>query len=237
MTIKGIIVVIILPLILVAVYMALEPISLIPFNQSELPLASSESMDVCENQPKFIKKDLDRLLNDYLVSGKFIGASLGVYLLGCDDYTGSGGLRNKKHRLKMETSTSLRIASVTKPMTAIAIMQLLEQKFLEIDIPIKRYLPNLPKTSIGDITIRQLLGHTSGIRHYSSLLEAMSFTNYGTLSESLNEFVFDPLSSKSGTRFEYSSYGYTVLGAIIEERTGKTYEEYMRANIWGVAGM
>ena len=217
--------------------MVVEPISLNPFSQYELPFVSSDSMVACEGQPKFTNKELDRLLNEYLVSSKFLGVSLGVFLSGCDDYTGSGGLRNKKHRLKMKTSTSLRIASVTKPMTAIAIMQLFEQELLELDVPIKHYLPYLPKTSVGDITIRQLLGHTSGLRHYSSLWEAMSFTNYGTLSGSLNEFIFDPLNFKSGTRYEYSSYGYTVLGAIIEELSGETYEEYMRANIWGVAGM
>ena len=227
----------ILSLTLVSTYLILEPVSLNPFSQYEPPLTSSEPLDICVNHPQFNNTKLDGLLDGYFTSGKFLGASLGVAMVACGDYVGGGGLSDKRNRSRMTASTAMRTASLTKPMTAVAIMQLLERRLLELDAPIKRYLPLLPKTSVGEITVRQLLSHTSGIRHYTSALDAMSFTNYTSFSDSLNAFISDPLSSEPGTVYEYSSYGYTVLGAIIEELSGKSYAEYMRANIWDTAGM
>jgi serine beta-lactamase-like protein LACTB len=228
---------IILSLLLLGAYIVFEPNSLNPFSQYEVPLTSSESLDICTTHPQHSNTELDGLLNQYLSSGGFLGAALGISIAGCDDYAGGGGLSNKGNRSRMTASTPMRTASITKPMTAVAIMQLFEQGLLELDAPIKRYLPNLRKKTTGDITIRQLLSHTSGIRHYTSPLDAMSFTHYASVSDGLSKFISDPLTSEPGSRYEYSSYGYSVLGAVIEELTGQSYGEYMRANIWDRAGM
>jgi CubicO group peptidase (beta-lactamase class C family) len=130
-----------------------------------------------------------------------------------------------------------RIASITKPMTAIAIMQLYEKGMLDLDKPIQTYIKEFPKKIKGDITIRHLLKHTSGISHYSSKWDALSFTHYTTLVDALDAFKDNDLEFEPGTQFMYSSYGYTVLGAIIEKVTQMSYGEYMKKNIWDIAGM
>src|SRR5690606_14760285 len=130
-----------------------------------------------------------------------------------------------------------RIASITKPMTDIAIMQLYEKGMLDLDKPIQTYLKEFPKKAKGDITIRHLLKHTSGISHYSSKWDAMSFTHYPTLVAALDAFKEKELEFEPGTQYVYSSYGYTVLGAIIEKVSQMSYGEYMRKNIWDKAGM
>lgn len=71
----------------------------------------------------------------------------------------------------------------------------------------------------------------------SSHLEVLSFTHYDSLIDALNEFKDDPLEFKPGTSFLYTTYGYTILGAIIEKVSGKSFAEHMRENIFLPAGM
>lgn len=214
------------------IYFGIEPVSLNPLSELKTPFNSNKSTVGCLDGDR-----LDDLLDQYLESSEFLGASLGVYKDGCSDYLAAGGWSNKRQRSSMVASTQVRTASVTKPMTAIAIMQLFEKGILELDTPIGNYLSNLPNTLIRDVTVRQLLGHTSGVRGYASVFEAMSYSQYEALSESLRQFIDDPLDSPPGTEYQYTSYGYSILGAIIEEQTGKSYREYMRDHIWSVAGM
>lgn len=115
-----------------------------------------------------------------------------------------------------------RIASITKPMTAIAIMQRYERGMIDLDKPIQTYIKEFPRKVKGDITIRLLLKHTSGIAHYSSKWDALSFTHYPTLANALDAFKDRELDFEPGTQYRYSSYGYTVLGAIIEEVSPKS---------------
>lgn len=113
-------------------------------------------------------------------------------------------------------------------MTAIAIMHLYEKGMLDLDKPIQTYLKEFPKKIKGDITIKNLLKHTSGISHYSSKCDALSFTHYTTLVDALNAFKHNDLEFETGTQFMYSCYGYTVLGAIIEKVTQMSYGEYIK---------
>ena len=108
---------------------------------------------------------------------------------------------------------------------------------LDLDKPIQTYLTKFPKKDKGTITISYLLKHTSGISHYSSKWDAMSLTNYPTLIEAVETFKDNELEFTPGTQFLYSSYGYTVLGAIIEKVSQMSYGAYMKKNIWDVAGM
>lgn len=122
-------------------------------------------------------------------------------------------------------------------MTAIAIMQLYEKGIIDLDKPIQTYLKEFQKKDKGEITIRHLLNHTSGISHYSSKWNALSFIHYPTLVAALEVFKDDELAFEPGTQYLYSSYGYTVLGAIIEKMSQMSYGKYMQINIWNKAGM
>lgn len=177
------------------------------------------------------------IINEHMASNNFLGVTAGLYIENCGTYLSGAGFTDKGDQKRTNSDMLGRIASITKPMTAIAIMQLHEKGILDLDKPIQTYLKEFPKKAKGDITIRHLLKHTSGISHYSSKWDALSFTYYETLVDALDAFKDNELNFEPGTQYMYSSYGYTVLGAIIEKVSQMSYGEYMRKNIWDKAGM
>ena len=84
--------------------------------------------------------------------------------------------------------------------------------------------------------MRQVAGHLAGIRHYDTG-EFENREHYGTVTEGLASFAADSLLFEPGTEFSYSSYGYNLLGAVIEGASGRSYLEYMRDVVLGPAGM
>ena len=124
--------------------------------------------------------------------------------------------------------TRFRVGSLTKIMTVAALMRLVEQRRVALDDPVSKYLSDFPH---GEITLRQLAGHLSGIRHYTND-EFLNKTHYDSATASLAKFANDPLLSKPGEKYFYSSYGYDVLGAVIEKVTGQHFEEAMRSLVF-----
>lgn len=125
----------------------------------------------------------------------------------------------------------------TKPMTALAIMKLYEESKIDLDVPIQTYLEEFPIKKEGEITIRQLLKHTSGIPNYSSNWDGFTYSHYPSLIKATEHFKDIDLAFKPETGFLYSTYGYIILGAIIEKVSGQSCEDYMLHNIWRKAGM
>ena len=117
--------------------------------------------------------------------------------------------------------TRFRGGSLTKLITVAALMRLADQRRVNLDDPVSRHLPNYPH---GAITLRQLAGHLSGIRHYLNA-EFLNQTHYSSATDSLRKFASDPLLFAPGEKYFYSSYAYDVLGAVIEKVTGKTFPD------------
>ena len=231
----------ILTLLTIGIIWIIEPLSLNPFSQVQINEAESENNFDCEESQFTTNNELEskanEIINRSIASNDFLGVTAGLYIENCGTYLAGAGFVNKNDQKRTSSDMLGRIASITKPMTAIAIMQLYEKGMLDLDKPIQTYLKEFPKKAKGDITIRHLLKHTSGISHYSSKWDAMSFTHYPTLVAALDAFKERELEFKPGTQYAYSSYGYTVLGAIIEKVSQMSYGEYMRKNIWDKAGM
>jgi CubicO group peptidase (beta-lactamase class C family) len=146
------------------------------------------------------------------------------------------GLADVENSVPARSNTVYRIASVSKPITAVAAMQLVERGKLDLDAPIQKYCPAFPEKP-WKITARHLLGHLSGIRHYKPDENFNSTRHFGSISESLDAFKNDPLLQEPGTKFTYSTYGYVVLGCVIEGASGTKYADYVRENIFLPAGM
>ncbi|MBL8957245.1 MAG: beta-lactamase family protein, partial [Myxococcaceae bacterium] len=132
--------------------------------------------------------------------------------------------------------TSYRLASVTKTLTGVAIMQLVEQGKVSLDAEVQAYLPRFPKKQ-GPITVRDLLTHVSGIYHYRDPKKEGHFKRHFSTEQSLALFKDWPLAHDPGTKFLYTTYGYDVLGAIVEAASGKSYADYLRDHVFGPAGM
>ena len=149
----------------------------------------------------------------------------------------AAGFSKEETKEVFTTSTLTRLASIAKPMTAIAILQLFENGQLNLDSPIQEYLPDFPIKPEGEITVRHLLNHSSGIPAYKDVEEAENQITYESTAAALDVFKDRNLIATPGTAFNYTTYGYVVLGSIIENVSGKTYETYMKDNIWDIANM
>jgi CubicO group peptidase (beta-lactamase class C family) len=132
-------------------------------------------------------------------------------------------------------ATVYRLASVSKTITAAAVMQLVERGRFDLDAPIQRYVPTFPAKS-APVTARQLLSHLSGIRHYQGD-EELSVREYPSLTAALAIFDRDSLLHAPGKRFTYSTYGYTLLGAALEAAAGISFVEYLHTYILAPAGI
>ena len=149
------------------------------------------------------------------------------------------GMADLENSVPAKAATVYRIASVAKPITAVAVMQLVERGKLDLDAPIQKYVPTFPGKP-WPITTRQLLGHLSGIRNYKQNEFPNQYDNtrlYSSLTEALSIFKDDPLDFEPLTKFSYTTYGYTLLGAVIEGASGMSYLDYMRENVFKPAKM
>lgn len=124
--------------------------------------------------------------------------------------------------------TRFRVGSLTKLMTVTALMRLVQEGRVRLDDPVSRHLPDYPH---GEVTLEQLAGHLSGIRHYGPG-EFLNTTHYANATDSLRKFAADPLLTPPGTKYFYSSYAYNVLGAVIERVTGKPFDAAMKALVF-----
>ena len=145
------------------------------------------------------------------------------------------GVADVENSVPAKSFTVYRIASVSKAMTATAAMQLVESGKLDLDAPVQKYVPGFPAKA-HPVTTRQLLRHLSGIRHYKEG-EGEQTVRFATLTDALSIFKDDPLLHEPETRYTYTTYGYTLLGAVIESASGMNYSDYMRERVFKPAGM
>ncbi len=140
------------------------------------------------------------------------------------------GFADVEKPIPNSVDTRFQLASVSKTITATAIMKLVERGQINLQSPISTYLSNTPR-EWHDITIEQLLSHTSGIPDYFSFDEfenEMNLTPDGIIRVAQTY----PLDFEPGTDFEYSNTGFVLLGKIIENVSGKTYAQFLRENIF-----
>ncbi|WP_299438886.1 serine hydrolase domain-containing protein [uncultured Aquimarina sp.] len=190
-------------------------------------------VSIAQDKNKEISVLLEKVISDKTVAGVVAGYSVEGKIIG----QSSAGYANKKTKKKFELDTKLRMGSIAKPMTALATMQLVEQHLIDLDASIQTYIPDYPIHPKTQITVRHLLSHTSGISGYKDGRESNTTVNYPTLYDALSLFKDRDLLFDPGTQYSYTTYGYTLLGAVIEKVSGKAFEEYMQQNIWNKAEM
>lgn len=203
-------------------------------NASDDVLTGSVSVDP-------ISKRLDEIeayLGAYVEVKRFSGTVL-IAQANNSPIVRSYGLANREHKVVNAPATKFRIGSVTKQFTAVAILQLQEEGFLDLQAPISTYLSDYAK---GDcITVHHLLTHTSGISEYLNpevfpdLLEWMRQSS--TLAQLVERFEALPLEFSPGERFSYSNSGYILLTQIIEAVSGQPYADYLQVNVFDPLGM
>lgn len=141
-------------------------------------------------------------------------------------WTGSAGMRDRAAGLPVEDDTRFRLASVSKLFAATAAAKLAEEGRLDLDAPVATILPWLDNRWPA-ITARQLASHTSGMPHYQSIDGSRGGIRYATGRDAVEIFSGRELLSAPGTQYSYSSWGFTLLGALVEEASGSAFGSYV----------
>lgn len=186
--------------------------------------------DICVAQQ--IAEKLDSLMNQYHQDNRFSGTIL-VAEKGRVLYKKGFGKANAEWDIPNTTKTKFRIGSVTKQFTAMLVLQLVNEGKIRLDAKITDYVPDYPVKNGSKITIHHLLSHTSGLPHYAGIPDF--FVNKSRQSYRHEDFIklFSSLDLlfEPGERYSYSSFGYYLLGYILERVSGKTYSALLRERI------
>ncbi len=180
-------------------------------------------------------KLFDEYLNEYLVTKNIPSISAGLLEQDKISWLNTIGKADLENNVLANNSSEYRIASISKTITAVAIMQLWERGLISLDTDARTYITSFPAKKY-QFSIRQLLNHTSGIRNYKEG-EFDSKKYFATTEDALKLFAYDSLNFEPGTKYEYTTLGYSLLAAIIEKVTKTSFENYLRDNIFIPAGM
>lgn len=174
-------------------------------------------------------------LRDTMAGAGVPGASITVARNGVILWSEGLGWADVEQRVAATPLTRFRVGSVSKPLTTAALGVLLERGRVSLDAPVQRYVPSFP-VKRWPITVRQLAGHLSGIRHYRGD-EFLISRPYPTVAEGLTIFADDTLLFEPGTRYSYSSHAYNLLSAVIEGAAGKPFLAVMAEEVFRPLGL
>ena len=156
-------------------------------------------------------------------------------------YSGGAGSIDVEKGVAADGASVYNIGSVSKAITAVAVMQLVERGRVRLDDDVRAYVPAFPDKG-SRITVRHLLTHTSGIRHYrpTDFPGTPDNENVEPIPDwegGLKLFASDPLLFRPGSFFFYSSYAVNLLQGVVEKASGQSFETYLRDHVRGPAGM
>lgn len=167
------------------------------------------------------------------------GASFIIVKKGKTVKTGSYGFANLEHQVPAKQQTVYELASVSKPITATAMMMLVEEGKIVLDSSIAFYLGPVVTEPYQTITVKQLMNHTSGIvsDHYThTKLYAPTPLRYSAKEQLTDLFKMKPV-APPGKQYGYSNTGFFLQACIIEKVTGMSYQQFMQTRIFDAAGM
>jgi CubicO group peptidase (beta-lactamase class C family) len=180
-------------------------------------------------------KLFEEYLNYYVVNKNVPSIAAGIYKDGQIKWIGVSGAGDVENNLPATKASIYRIASITKPITAVAVLQLWERGLIDLDKDARIYIPNFPEKK-WKFSVRQLLNHTAGIRSYKDG-EFHNKKYYSSTQEAVKVFAYDSLDFEPGSKYEYTSLAYSLLAAIVENVSKMSFENYLNQNIFKPAEM
>ena len=190
--------------------------------------------------PESLANRIDGIVREQMEMHHIPGLSIAIAEHGQIVFSRGYGFADLENQMKATPETEFRTGSIAKPMTATVAMKLWQEGKLDLDAPVQKYCPAFPRKP-WPVTTRELLGHLGGIRHYvdkpGAEPEILSAVHYAHIVDSFPIFANDPLVAEPGTKFEYSTYGYNVVGCVIEGASGETFMEALQQDVLGPAHM
>ncbi|MDZ3832112.1 MAG: serine hydrolase domain-containing protein [Sphingopyxis sp.] len=192
-------------------------------------LASAAATPPAHAQPS--PADIAQRLLDHIRETSGVpGMAAAVWKDGAILWEGQSGLRDIEQQRPVTPDTLFRLASVSKLFAATAAAKLAEEGRLDLDAPVQAQLPWL-QNGWPAITPRQLAAHLSGLPHYQPVDAARGSEHYATGRAAVAIFSNRPLLTPPGDAYRYSSWGYTLLGTLVEERAGIAFTDYVRTRL------
>jgi CubicO group peptidase (beta-lactamase class C family) len=183
---------------------------------------------------------IDRLVNEFTDREHIPGAAWGIIVDGKLVHVGTTGVRELARKTPVTADTVFRIASMTKSFTAMAIMRLRDEGRLSLDDPAERYVPELkglryPTTDSPRITVRHLLSHAEGFPEDNPWGDQQLAASEEEFSAMMRRGI--PFSNAPGLAYEYSNYGFAILGRIVQNVSKMPYRQYIATNILKPLGL
>ncbi|WP_434443604.1 serine hydrolase domain-containing protein [Lentzea sp. E54] len=180
----------------------------------------------------WLQENLPRLVAEHGVPGAAVAVTVGD-----DVVEAAAGVLNKNTGVETTTDSVFQIGSITKVWTATLVLQLVDEDLLDLDAPVRDYLPDFriaDEDAAARITVRQLLNHTAGF-------EGDLFTDTGRGDDCVEKYVATlhdtPQLFAPGEMFSYNNAGYVVLGRIVEVLRGKPYDDCLREHLFAPLGL
>ncbi|MEO6390658.1 MAG: serine hydrolase domain-containing protein [Pyrinomonadaceae bacterium] len=201
----------------------------------KLPLVTLVVLAVAASAAR--AQSIDEFVNQQMAQRHIPGLAVAVIRDGKVVVAKGFGKANVELDVPATENTVFQLASVTKQFTATAILLLVQDGKLALDDKVSARVPNLP-AAWANVTIRQLLTHTSGVKNYTETKDFGKRSRYDFTQDEMLKLVADaPLDFPSGSKFNYSNTGYFLLGLVIEKASGKLYGEFVQQRIFQPLGM
>ena len=184
--------------------------------------------------------EIDRTMRAFAERANVPGIAYGIVIDGRLAHIGVAGLRDVRASAPVDTSTVFRIASMSKSFAALSILQLRDAGRLSLDAPAERYVPELrglryPTSDAARITVRDLLTHSAGFPEDNPWGDQQLAATDAELTAMIRRGI--PFSTSPGTGYEYSNFGFAILGRIVANVSGMPYSRYLRERILLPLGM
>ncbi|MCC2442998.1 cyclic peptide export ABC transporter [Bacillus cereus] len=204
---------------------------------SLLPTQTSNASGVKLSEKKLEK--IEKFIEKKMDEGNIPGMTVVIVKGDKTEYLKSFGYADKDKKIPVTPETSFEIASTSKAFTALALLQLEKEGLLSLDDSVTKFFPWFQAKYKGEeyeITLRQLLHHTSGFPWYTITNIPISDSE-NSLEEVVRNLSGVELNKRPGERFEYATINYAVVGAVIQKVTGQIFEDYMKQNIFIPLGL
>ncbi|NCW43999.1 MAG: class A beta-lactamase-related serine hydrolase [Gemmatimonadaceae bacterium] len=183
---------------------------------------------------------VDSVMRAFMQRSRVPGIAYGIIVDGKLWHVAAHGLREVPTGARVDTSSVFRIASMTKSFTALAILQLRDAGRLSLDDPAEKYVPQLkglryPTSDAPRITVRHLLTHSAGFPEDNPWGDQQLAASDEDLSRMIREGI--PFSNAPGIAYEYSNFGFAILGRIVVNVSGMPYARYVRDRVLRPLGM
>ena len=182
--------------------------------------------------------ELRRVIREVADKEHNVGLSVSIGASGRIVYSEGFGFADLEDSVPVTRRTRFTVASITKSFTGVALLLAAGRGTIDLDAPIQRYVPAFPEKPGAPITPRMLAAHLAGIRHWrNERTPELYARHFDNIEDILTLFANDSLVAPPGTAYNYSSYGYDLLGAALQRATGKAYQRVIADDLLGPLGL